>query len=144
VAAGVTGLSCGGQKDESDADTMGPMPDAPKKDDEFYVKAVNDSVHKGIDCAKCHTSSGDGPKGAAIKKSCDGCHEKQAKAHNESVHGKSLERGEKGAATCWDCHGSHNIAKVDDPRSSVYKLNLPYTCAHCHANRELTKQHKID
>ena len=142
ATAGVGALSCGGEGEGPDADSTAPMPDPPKKNDEFYVKAVEDSVHKGIDCAKCHASS-DGPKGAAIKKSCDGCHEKQAKAHNESVHGKSLERGEKGAATCWDCHGSHNIAKVDDPRSSVYKLNLPYTCAHCHANRDLAKQHDI-
>ncbi len=138
---GTAALGCGGPSTpETDAESAAPT--APKKDAEFYVNAVARSVHKGVDCAKCHVSE-DGAKGPAASHSCDGCHEKEARAHKESVHGKSLGRGEKGAAHCWECHGSHNVAKVDDPRSSVYKLNLPYTCAVCHENRKLAKQHNI-
>jgi hypothetical protein len=35
-------------------------------------------------------------------------------------------------AVCYDCHGIHNIRKVDDPRSSVYPANLLKTCQQCH------------
>jgi len=37
-------------------------------------------------------------------------------------------------ALCVDCHGIHDIAKVKDPSSSVFRTNLAKTCAKCHAN----------
>ncbi|MBI2301561.1 MAG: hypothetical protein HYU66_21880, partial [Armatimonadetes bacterium] len=36
-----------------------------------------------------------------------------------------------------DCHTPHAILKVDDPRSSVARANLPKTCARCHSNKVL-------
>jgi predicted CXXCH cytochrome family protein len=48
--------------------------------------------------------------------------------------------GRKGAgderlvALCVDCHGIHDIAKVKDPTSPVFRTNLVKTCAKCHAN----------
>ena len=35
-------------------------------------------------------------------------------------------------ATCYDCHGIHNILNPSDPRSSVYPDNLQKTCGQCH------------
>lgn len=35
-------------------------------------------------------------------------------------------------AVCFDCHGIHNIRRVDDPLSSVYPTNLQETCQQCH------------
>jgi predicted CXXCH cytochrome family protein len=35
-------------------------------------------------------------------------------------------------AVCYDCHGIHDIKKVDDPHSSVVKENLVKTCQKCH------------
>jgi len=118
---------------------------AVEKDAAWYVAAVQNSVHSGIDCAKCHAepASGETSKGSGQKRVCDRCHEKEAKLHAESVHGKSLARGETGAAQCWDCHGSHSIVRVSDPASPVFKLRLPYTCATCHRNKELAKEHGI-
>ncbi len=37
-------------------------------------------------------------------------------------------------ARCTDCHGVHDIAKVDDPSSPVLKANLVQTCRTCHAD----------
>lgn len=37
-----------------------------------------------------------------------------------------------GGALCTDCHGIHNIQKVDVPTSSVVKANLVTTCQKCH------------
>lgn len=35
-------------------------------------------------------------------------------------------------ALCVDCHGIHDIRKVDDPQSSVVRANLLNTCQKCH------------
>jgi cytochrome c553 len=37
-------------------------------------------------------------------------------------------------AVCTDCHGVHDIQKVDSPDSPVIKANLVATCAKCHAD----------
>ena len=50
----------------------------------------------------------------------------------------SLERDETGtpkgafAAVCTDCHGVHDITKVDAPSSKVMRANLVKTCQQCH------------
>ena len=51
--------------------------------------------------------------------------------------------GASGAATCWDCHGSHDMLPVKNPASPVFKLNLPGTCAKCHSNPGLTKEYQM-
>ncbi len=33
---------------------------------------------------------------------------------------------------CYDCHGIHNIKKVDDPNATVFRENLIKTCEQCH------------
>ena len=35
-------------------------------------------------------------------------------------------------AKCFDCHGSHDILRVDDPKSSVHPDNRLKTCQKCH------------
>ncbi len=41
-------------------------------------------------------------------------------------------------ATCFDCHGIHNIRRHDDPLSTVYPENLQHTCQQCHADANIT------
>jgi predicted CXXCH cytochrome family protein len=41
---------------------------------------------------------------------------------------------ERLVAVCTDCHGIHDIAKVKDPNSGVFRTNLVKTCRKCHAN----------
>ncbi len=45
---------------------------------------------------------------------------------------------ESNKATCFDCHGVHNIRSPEDPASTVYPSNLQSTCQRCHANASIT------
>ena len=53
-------------------------------------------------------------------------------SYQQSVHGKAVAAGSDKAAVCTDCHGSHEILNAADPKSSIYKFNVPSTCAKCH------------
>jgi predicted CXXCH cytochrome family protein len=54
-------------------------------------------------------------------------------SYGESVHGKSLARGNAAAANCVDCHGSHETAGPLNAGSRFNPRNIPDTCAKCHA-----------
>ena len=64
-------------------------------------------------------------------------------SYQESVHGKAVAAGSDKAAVCTDCHGSHEILNAADPKSSIYKFNVPNTCAKCHESvkTEFMAQH---
>ena len=54
-------------------------------------------------------------------------------------HGSTVELFQKQSpdqatnkAVCYDCHGIHNIKKIDDPQSTVFRQNLLKTCQQCH------------
>ncbi len=51
--------------------------------------------------------------------------------YQKSVHGRAVAAG-KPAATCNDCHESHDLRRANDPKSSVYRENIPKTCGKCH------------
>jgi len=53
-------------------------------------------------------------------------------SYQESVHGKAVAAGSEKAAVCTDCHGGHEILAAGDPKSSIFKFNVPLTCAKCH------------
>jgi formate dehydrogenase gamma subunit len=49
----------------------------------------------------------------------------------QSVHGRAVLQG-KNAATCADCHGSHDILPARDGQSKVSHWNVAATCGVCH------------
>ena len=53
-------------------------------------------------------------------------------SYKESVHGRAVASGSEKAAVCTDCHGSHEILAAGDPKSPIFKFNVPSTCAKCH------------
>ena len=111
----------------------------------FPTNGFANSVHSQLECIDCH----DGIKELVHDKNvsppnCGSCHDKEAKEYATSIHGMSHSMGASGAAQCWDCHGSHEILPVKNPASSVYKFNLPATCAKCHSNTNLTKEYQIE
>ncbi len=53
--------------------------------------------------------------------------------YKQSVHGRAVADGDSAAATCSDCHGSHNILPAKDARSKVSHWNIPSTCGQCHS-----------
>ncbi len=53
-----------------------------------------------------------------------------------SVHGRAVAAGNLEAATCSDCHGSHEIYAARDARSKINHWNVPATCGACHSEIE--------
>jgi hypothetical protein len=49
-----------------------------------------------------------------------------------SYHGQVNRLGYTNTAKCYDCHGSHDLAAVDDPASKVHLDNRLETCNTCH------------
>jgi cytochrome b subunit of formate dehydrogenase len=110
----------------------------------FPTNAFSKSVHAKLDCVDCHEGIKDLVHESKLPPpNCAGCHDQQAKDYATSIHGLSHQMGASGAANCWDCHGSHDIAPVKDPASPVFKLNLPQTCAKCHSNAKLAKEYEM-
>lgn len=95
-------------------------------------------------CATCHGTH-DVKKATAMSlDTCTTCHAAPLTAWTGSVHGRAVRGGDADAATCRSCHGStHTVLPKSDPKSPTYHLNLPRTCATCHANPELAKKHGI-
>jgi predicted CXXCH cytochrome family protein len=51
----------------------------------------------------------------------------------DSIHGRAISRsGLLVSANCTSCHGAHDILQKSDPKSRVFRANIPQTCATCH------------
>ena len=59
---------------------------------------------------------------------CQECHQDIYDRQQDSTHAAVLAEGNKDAATCADCHGSHVIPEPNNPRERI-----SLTCAKCHA-----------
>ncbi|MBW7887343.1 MAG: cytochrome b/b6 domain-containing protein [Bacteroidetes bacterium] len=112
-------------------------------------------------CIQCHSvllpSNGARKDTAAVKlaeeKMCTSCHGDKnlgtgvttqfIKSYEQSVHAQALRHGNGTAATCIDCHGSHEMSKGSDINSTVNKKNIPNTCAKCHADIAATYKESI-
>ena len=64
-------------------------------------------------------------------------------SYQESVHGRAVEKGSMQAAVCTDCHGDHEILPANNPKSPIYKFNVPATCGKCHTAIENTFMQSI-
>jgi predicted CXXCH cytochrome family protein len=111
-------------------------------------------------CANCHgIHVVKGPDDANFRADsielCGGCHgdqELMAKygistevfnTYLDDFHGRSVEFSRMSKmnvdkATCYDCHGVHNILPPQDEASTVYPANLQRTCQRCHADADVT------
>ncbi len=67
-----------------------------------------------------------------IMDQCGRCHEKIAETYFDTFHGKVSKLGYLTTAKCYDCHGSHDILPVTDPRSRLSRVNIVKTCGKCH------------
>lgn len=63
---------------------------------------------------------------------CGNCHADLSNRYSLSVHGQLTELGYVPAAKCSDCHGSHDILPVNDPRSTLSPAHRLQTCRTCH------------
>lgn len=93
------------------------------------------SVHSKIKCIDCHADlkDADFPHDEnPARAQCKSCHEEAQKLYDEGLHGKAAARKDPLAPRCQDCHGTHEIFKAKDPRSSVFSMKIPFLCGKCH------------
>jgi len=116
----------------------------------FTTNRFEKSVHAKLACIDCHQGIKELIHDTPLPSpNCITCHETNAthvlaaSQYANSIHGVSHSMGASGAASCWDCHGSHGILPVKDDSSPVFKLNLPRTCAKCHSNEGITKEYQM-
>ena len=78
-------------------------------------------------CLKCHLENETVLKMVGVSKAF-------LMSLERSVHFVALSRGNLKAATCSDCHGAHDMLPAGNPRSKVFRNNIPKTCgqAGCH------------
>lgn len=126
------------------------------------LMTLEKSVHERLKCLDCHAdvhevkhTVGETPHQRYPEKvGCTTrCHVKgntmgapdfsPMEQYKDSVHAIAREAGMPGSAACTDCHGRHNIKSKDDPESSVYRANIPRTCAICHENMQVVVKHHI-
>jgi predicted CXXCH cytochrome family protein len=118
-----------------------------------------------VQCTTCHNAHGIvSVHNAAspvyplnVVKTCTRCHSDpaftrtynpalpvdQLEKYRTSVHGTRNAKGDAKVAQCASCHSSHDIFPVKDPRSSVYAINVPSMCSHCHGDASYMKEYKI-
>ena len=96
---------------------------------------LKSSAHKTNECISCHADVAakhpDDNKPLALV-NCSRCHERQTESFNDSVHGLALKAGHNDAATCRDCHDSHEIISDASPASPIYFTRQAKTCGACH------------
>lgn len=88
-------------------------------------------------CSDCHsahsiTNTSGSPFKLAVTANCGTCHTAQSGSYKDTFHGKINTLGYSYTAKCYDCHGSHQILRVDNPKSSVHPDNRMKTCQTCH------------
>ncbi|MEW6456008.1 MAG: cytochrome c3 family protein [Acidobacteriota bacterium] len=127
---------------------------------------------RGFSCFTCHggdpalddESSMDEKKGflgklnkKKILSLCSGCHSNpdfmkkfnpslrvdQAELYASSQHGKLLASDDDKVAVCSDCHKPHGILPSNNPKSSIFPVNVPETCGICHSNSKYMEEYKI-
>jgi len=100
-------------------------------------EALQNGNPKAAVCSDCHTTHDiqnpvlDTTR-LLITKNCGNCHEDELKSYTGTYHGQVNTLGFAYTAKCFDCHGNHDIKRVDDPTSSVHPNNRLLTCQKCH------------
>lgn len=112
-----------------------------------------DNVERSVDCVTCHkelsnkdrdetkeqvdftknltdTMAGLPSTFKVVKKSKV---DTQADHYLASIHAQpNKDNPEKVNASCWDCHGSHEVSPMQGATKDSYRINSPETCGRCH------------
>jgi len=88
-------------------------------------------------CGSCHSNP------AYMRQYDPSLRTDQFAQYHTSVHGKRLAAGDMKVAVCTDCHSVHGIRPPDDPRSTVYAVNIAKTCSRCHSDAATMKPYGI-
>lgn len=106
-------------------------------DSHAYLNSVHGET--GLACVACHTNITGYPhppltaqdrRGFQLERytQCQNCHLEQYQGTLDSNHARALAGGNREAAICTDCHGSHDVSDPNDPRQKISE-----TCEKCHS-----------
>jgi cytochrome c553 len=131
-------LMCHGSAEAKAASGKSVAVDAAK-----FAGSVHGSMQ--LPCTACHAdvSADKFPHGEVKPVACANCHDKAVKEYASTIHGKARAGGNHVAATCANCHGTHDILKSSDPGSRTNHANLERTCGACHGNEAMIQQAKL-
>lgn len=98
------------------------------------VSTSNKELPVCSDCHTAHTIKRTDEQGfkLEIMQQCGRCHQEIARTYFDTYHGKVSQLGYTKTAKCYDCHGSHDILPVADPKSHLSHENVVGTCQKCH------------
>ena len=88
-------------------------------------------------CSRCHSDA------AYMRRYNPALPVDQLAKYRTSVHGERNAKGDPKTAECASCHGSHDIRRATDVKSSVYATNIPKTCSSCHSDASYMKAYRI-
>jgi cytochrome b subunit of formate dehydrogenase len=109
-----------------------------------YRLSVHGTSHAGggksAECAGCHTthairkvSSGTpSERHQFAVETCSKCHIKVHDRYMMSDHGRAMTAGVKGAPTCIDCHGEHEVGSPSTDSSQTSRRRVAAMCMRCH------------
>lgn len=134
-----TCLMCHAAADAKGADGRSIAVDGAK-----FASSVHGSVN--LKCTDCHTdvSADKIPHADKLKPvNCATCHEKAVAEYAGTAHGVARKGGNSVAATCTDCHGTHDILRAKDSASRTNHVNLVATCTRCHGDEATMVRGKL-
>lgn len=105
-------------------------------DQDHFAKSVHGEI---LRCGDCHSDKSGYPHESkpfqtrrdvtvATYEQCKSCHFANYTKTLDGVHFAVMAKGNRKAALCVDCHGSHDIGRPTEPRARISQ-----TCASCHA-----------
>jgi cytochrome b subunit of formate dehydrogenase len=100
--------------------------------------APGGKVKRHPTCSDCHQGhhiahTNEAEFRLQLANNCGNCHAAMSSHYALSMHGELTRQGYASAAECADCHGSHEILPIDDPKSQIAPgENRLRTCQKCH------------
>ncbi len=105
-------------------------------DDDSFIGAIEKNEQPEV-CGTCHSNA------VYMRNYSTSSRIDQVDQYWTSRHGILLQSGDTNVATCTSCHDVHGIYPKDDPRSTVYPLNIPNTCGYCHSDADYMAEYNI-
>lgn len=105
-------------------------------------ETIKSSIHFDLECSDCHTIDPRKNHAGIDGVLCGRCHEDEAKSYAASPHVKGRSTSVEDIPVCYDCHGTHEILKIDDDNSPTNHINSVKVCTRCHEDEAIPEQHE--
>jgi cytochrome b subunit of formate dehydrogenase len=118
----------------------------------IHAEGIAKGIGSAASCNDCHGThdlqKASDPKSLVnktnIPKTCSKCHNDIYIQYERGIHGKALSAGILDAPNCTDCHGEHDIRRIDDVKSPVNASNLAeFVCGKCHNDPKLVQKYGL-